>query len=155
MPAAKKTTTAVKKETAAAAKKTATAAKKPAAKTTTTAAKKPAVKTAAKKTSTTAKKTTIAAKKTTTAAKKPAAKKTSVPAGANSSMKVTATEKKLVETYRGASADLKKIAMKVLKGEYSEKSLKLLDMIGGGLANAPESLGDGIGSILGNLFKGK
>ena len=64
--------------------------------------------TAAKKT--TAKKTT--ASKTTTAAKK-----AKTPAGANTTMKVTATEKKLIEAYRLADADAKKQAMSVLKGE--------------------------------------
>ena len=144
MPAAKKTTTT-------AAKKTTTAAKKPA----TTAAKK--TTTAAKKTATTAaKKTTTAAKKTTTAAKKPAttaAKKPATPAGANTSMKVTATEKKVIEAYRSAGADLKKISLKVLKGEYSDTALKVLDTVGGG--GVPESLGDGLGSFIGNLLGGK
>ena len=130
MPAAKKTTTT-------AAKKTTTAARKP----TTTAAKKPA---------------TTAAKKTTTAAKKPAttaAKKPATPAGANTSMKVTATEKKVIEAYRSAGADLKKISLKVLKGEYSDTALKVLDTVGGG--GVPESLGDGLGSFIGNLLGGK
>ena len=70
-------------------------------------------------------------------------------------MKVTATEKKLVEAYRSATADNKKIALKVLKGEYSDTALGILDMVGGGLGKAPESLGDGLGNIIGNLFGGK
>ncbi len=73
---------------------------------------------------TTAKKT--AAKKVTpakeTAAKKTTAKKTS----SSSSMKLTAAEKQLVELYRKASADDKKEALKVLKGE--DKSI--LEIIG-------------------------
>lgn len=73
---------------------------------------------------TTAKKTT--AKKVTpakeTAAKKTTAKKTS----SSSSMKLTAAEKQLVELYRKASADDKKEALKVLKGE--DKSI--LEIIG-------------------------
>ena len=50
-------------------------------------------------------KATQPAKKTT--AKKTTAKKTTTPAGANTSMKVTASEKKLIEAYRGASGELK------------------------------------------------
>ena len=68
-------------------------------------------KTAAKKT--TAKK--IAAKKTTTA-KKPA----STAKSTGTSVKVTATEKKLLELYRAADADTKKAAMALLKGEKSQ-----------------------------------
>lgn len=90
-PAVKKTATTKK---AATAKKT-TAAKKTATAKKTTAAKKPA-----------AKKTTTAAKKTTTA------KKTT-----GTSLKLTATEKKLVELYRDASAATKKEAMEVLKAD--------------------------------------
>lgn len=53
-----------------------------------------------------------AAKKTTTAKKTTAAKKT-----AGTSLKLTATEKKLVELYRNASAATKKEAMEVLKAD--------------------------------------
>ncbi len=71
---------------------------------------------------TTAKKTT--AKKTTSAAKKPAAKKTGTTAkkttSTGSSVKVTATEKKLLELYRAADSDTKKAAMALLKGEKSQ-----------------------------------
>lgn len=64
---------------------------------------------AAKGTST-AKKTT--AKKTTTT------KKTSSSStAAKSSIKVTATEKKLVELYRAADAETRKTALKLLKGD--------------------------------------
>lgn len=80
----------------------ATTTKKPATKKTTTAKKATAKKTTAKKT-TTAK----------TAAKKPAAKKTTT----GTSLKLTATEKKLVELYREASAATKKEAMEVLKAD--------------------------------------
>ena len=74
----------------------------------TTTAKKPAAKkTAAAKKKTTAKKTT-AAKKTTTAKKTTAS---------GTSMKLTATEKKLVELYRAANATTKKEAMEVLKSD--------------------------------------
>ncbi len=77
-----------------------------------------AKKTTSKKT-TTAKKPATTAKKTTTA-KKPAttAKKSTT----GSSVKVTATEKKLLELYRAADADTKKAAMALLKGEKSQLS---------------------------------
>ena len=83
-------------------------------------AKTTAKKTTAKK-ATTAKKP--AAKKTTTA-KKPAAKKPASTAAKTSgtSVKVTATEKKLLELYRAADADTKKAAMALLKGEKSQLS---------------------------------
>ena len=87
-------------------------------------------KTTTKKT--TAKKTTGAAKKTTakktTAKKATTAKKTGT---SGSSVKVTATEKKLLELYRAADADTKKAAMALLKGERSQ----LTDIIGSILDN--------------------
>jgi hypothetical protein len=75
----------------------------------TSTAKASTAKTAAKKT--TAKKTT--AKKATTA-KKTTTKST------GTSVKVTATEKKLLELYRAADADTKKAAVALLKGEKSQ-----------------------------------
>ena len=95
-----------------------------------TTEKKP---TAAKKT-TTRKKPASTEKKTTdakaTAAKKPAAKKKATakkPASTSkkttstgTSVKVTATEKKLLELYRAADGDTKKAAMALLKGEKSQ-----------------------------------
>ncbi len=106
-------------------------------------AKKTSSTTAAKKTSstTTAKKTSST---TTAAAKKTAAPKT--PANANSTMKVTATERKLVETYRAATSAQKKAAGRVLKGECDE----LLDQIN----NTNSGLADTITDFLGNLLGG-
>ena len=79
-------------------------------------------KSTAKKTGTTAKKTT--AKRTAAAAKKPTAKKTGTTAkktsSSGTSVKVTATEKKLLELYREADSDTKKAAMALLKGEKSQ-----------------------------------
>ena len=68
-----------------------------------------AKKLATKKTAT----KTTTAKKTTTARKTSTAKKTTTAA----SIQLTATEKKLVELYRQASADTKKEAMEVLKAD--------------------------------------
>ena len=77
-----------------------------------------------------------------------------MPATANTSMKVTATEKKLVEAYRGASGNLKKIALKVLKGEYSDAAIKILDTVGGGVESGAEGLGNNIGDTITNLLGG-
>ena len=104
-------------------------AKKPAA--STTAAKKPAAK--------------KPAASTATAAKKPAAPKT--PANANSTMKVTATERKLVEAYRAATAAQKKAAGKVLKGEADD----LLDKIN---ATSSGVVGDIVSGIIGSFLNG-
>jgi len=72
-----------------------------------------------KKTTSTAKKTTTASKKATSTAKKTgtSAKKTT---STGTSVKVSATEKKLLELYRAADADTKKAAMALLKGEKSQ-----------------------------------
>ena len=157
---------APKNLSASAAKKT-TAAKTTAAKTTaakTTAAKTTSAKaTAARKTTakTTAAKTTAAkgtaAKKTGTAQKTGSAAKTSTPASAGISMKVTASEKKLVEAYRSANGDMKKVAIKVLKGEYGDKITGLLNVVGGGgvSSSAADSISDTIGNLLSGLLGGK
>ena len=54
------------------------------------------------------------------AAKGSAAKTSSSKSTSNTTMQLTATEKKLVELYRAADSDTKKEAMKVLKGEETE-----------------------------------
>ena len=84
-----------------------------------------------------------AAKKTTT---KSAAAKAKTPANANSTMKVTATERKLVEAYRLADSDAKKRAMSILKGE--ENGLDAL--LGGDVGDkVSDVLEDVLGSFLG------
>ena len=93
---------------------------------------------AAKKT--TARKTTATTRKTTTP---------KTPASANSTMKVTATERKLVEAYRLADSDTKKRTMNLLKGKDD-------GILGGLLGGADISdkvedvLEDVLGGILGN-----
>ena len=67
-------------------------------------------------------------------------------------MKVTAAEKKLIEAYRSASGNQKKISLKVLKGEYADTSLNLLDTVVGGIGSGAEGIGDSIGETLGNLL---
>lgn len=94
---------------------------------------------------TTTKKTTT--KKTTT---KTTEKKPKTPSNANTTMKVTTTEKKLIEYYRLANSDTKKAATKVLKGECSDMIMTLL----GGGEKAADSVADMLGDVLGNLFGG-
>ena len=67
-------------------------------------------------------------------------------------MKVTAAEKKLIEAYRGASGELKKVSLKVLKGEYGDAAIKLLDTVGGGLDSTADGIGGTIGNLIGGLF---
>ena len=95
---------------------------------------------AAKEEGSSAKKTTTTSKKTTTA---------KTPANANSTMKVTATERKLVEAYRLADSDTKKRALNLLKGK--EEGL-LEGILGSGdIADKVEDvLGDVLGGLLGN-----
>ena len=107
--------------------KSGTAAKKPAA---SSAAKKPAASSAAKKPA------------ASSAAKKPAASST------GTSMKVTATEKKLVEAYRKASAENKKLAMNLLQGKAVEESqFNIGSLFSGGL-------GGSVSEFFENLVKG-
>ncbi len=78
--------------------------------------KKPAVKKATTKKATPAKKATTVKKAAASKAgtvKKTVAKKTA----SSATLKLTATEKKLVELYRDASAATKKEAMEVLKAD--------------------------------------
>ena len=94
---------------------------------------------AAKKPASTAK------KPASPAAQKPAAKTQTpkTPANANSTMKVTSTEKKLIEAYRAASADAKKAATKLLKGERED----LLDTI-----NGKDTVGNAVSGFLENAL---
>ncbi len=136
---------------AAAAKKTSSAK--------TTAGKAASGKTSAGKTSSakTSSGKTSAAQKTSSSAGKAASKtanKPAVPANANTTMKVTASEKKLIEAYRGSTSDLKKVALKVLKGEYGDTINKLLSA-GAGSGNAADGLGDMLGDMLSGLLGGK
>lgn len=103
--------------------------------------------TTTKKTTTT-KKITTTKKTTTTTKTNTTEKKPKTPANANTSMKVTTTEKKLIEYYRLADSDTKKAATKVLKGECGEFITNLL----GGGTDAADGLSDVIGDVLENLF---
>jgi len=70
------------------------------------------------------------------AAKGSSSGKTGTSTANKSSMKVTATEKKLVELYRKADSDTKKAAMSVLKGE----GINTGDILNDLLENAVEML---------------
>ena len=64
--------------------------------------------------------TTKTTKTTTTTKTTKTSEKPKTPSNANKTMKVTATEKKLIEAYRLADSDAKKRAMSVLKGESTD-----------------------------------
>ena len=112
-------------------------------------------KTSSSKTSTakTSSKTSskISSSKTSSAKTSSSKTSSSKSSSTGSSMKVTAAEKKIVEAYRGAGSDAKKIALKILKGENLELAevLKLVnvDAFGGGdfLGGIKESLGGLLG----------
>ncbi len=124
------------------------AAAKAGGKTTTakTAAKKTEAETAATgKTGAKATTAKTAEKKTASAAKKPQTADTTV------SMKVTTTEKKLLEAYRKASTDRKKVALKALKGDYDDKLDELTGKKSGDVVSA---VADGISGVLGDLLGG-
>lgn len=77
-------------------------------------------------------------KKTSTAKKTSStAKKTSSSSSNKTSMKVSSTEKRLVELYRKADSDTKKAAMNILKGEETSKE----DILNSILETAVEMLG--------------
>ena len=146
------------KNLSAAAAKTASAKKNPAK---TAAAKTGTTQSTSAKTSAKATAAKTAAKKTE--AKKTEAKKTAAktPANANTSMKVTAAEKKLIEAYRESTSDRKKAALKLLNGEYGDTIDKILSVTNGTTSSsssgssAPEAIGDVLGNLLGGLFGGK
>lgn len=114
-------------------------------------------KTASAKTSstakTTAKKTTSAAAKTSSAS---ASKKTSTAKKTASSstgaITLSTTEKKLVELYREASADDKKLAARILKGEKLEIG-DILPMLMANGANNEEGLLGGLLAKMQGLVK--
>ena len=128
----------------------------PAASRTASASKTTAAKTAAAKKTTTTKKTTsattasAATKKTSSAA----AKKTGTGTAANTTSvsSLSTTEKKLIELYRAADSDDKKLATRILKGE----KLGIADLIPMLMANAAggeDGMPGGLLGMLQNLAK--
>lgn len=71
---------------------------------------------------------TTTAKKTTSSKKTSTAKKATT-STAKTSMKVTSAEKKLVELYRAADADVKKAAVNLLKGKEDSAANSILEDI--------------------------
>lgn len=70
------------------------------------------------------------------------------------SMKLTATEKKLVELYRAADSETKKEAMNLLKGEKNDLLEGLLgSLLGDGKKKESETLFGNLGNILELLNK--
>ncbi len=122
------------------------AAKKTAAKTT---AKTSSAKTAAAKKTATPK--TASAAKTGTASKTTASKKTTTAAKKTSTAAtvkdLSAAEVKLVELYRSATSDNKKLAAKILKGE----GLELGDLLPSLMNNSSNSEDGLLGALLGKM----
>lgn len=90
--------------------------------------------------------------KKTTTAKKTTIKTTTpkTPANANSTMKVTSTERKLVEAYRLADSDAKKRAMNILKGQEDGVLESIL-----GSGDIADTVEDVLGNVLGGLLGNK
>ena len=89
-------------------------------------------------------------KKTTSAsaAKKPASSSAKKTASSGTSMKVSAAEKKLVEAYRKASAENRKLAMNLLEGKAVEDShFNIGSLFSGGI-------GGSVSEFLENLVRG-
>lgn len=120
---------------------------------TSSAAKKTAAKTTTAKSSTAAK--TSAAKKTTAAAKTTASKSTTAKkttaakTSASGASALTATEKKLVEYYRSADSDSKKLATRILKGEKIEIGDVLPVLMNSGAISEDGLLGGILGKMQG------
>ncbi len=90
-----------------------------------------------------ARKTTSGNTSAKTSTKKAATK------SSGTSMKLTASEKKLVEAYRDAGSDERKAALRVLQGDCPEL---LTSLLGGGSSAADgvaDFIGDAIGKMLG------
>ena len=91
--------------------------------------KKPTASTTKKATSSTKKSTDSSAKKSASSTKKTTASAKK----ADDGEKYTAAEKKLVELYRAANADVKKAAVALLKGEKAEGGSVVESLLGGAL----------------------
>ncbi len=95
-------------------------------------------------------KTTAAKKKTTaSAAKTTAAKKTSTTAKKDDGYTLTATEKKLIDAYRSASSENRKLALDLLQGKDIETS-----DASGVSALLQNGLTSGLGGVLETLISG-
>lgn len=96
--------------------------------------------------------------KTKTTQKASSAKKTATPASAGITMRVTATEKRLVLAYRDASTDVRKQALALLQGKEQnplESVLGSLGSSGKGDSATSGGIGDLLGDLLGGVLGGK
>ena len=77
---------------------------------------------------------------------------TATPSTANTSMRVTTTEKKLIEYYRKADSDTKKAATNVLKGKCSDLVPSLISSSTTTTAqgSVADMITDALGSLLGS-----
>lgn len=91
--------------------------------------------------------TSSATKKAT--AEKAAPKKPKTPSNANSTMKVTATERKLIDAYRLADSDTCKRAMALLKGESADLGTLLSD------STISDKVSDVLEDVISGLIGGK
>ena len=131
---------------AAAAKSSSASAKKTTTNKTASAKTSSTAKTTARKTTSAAAKTSAAsASKKTSTAKKTASSSTGA-------ITLSTTEKKLVELYREASADDKKLAARILKGEKLEIG-DILPMLMANGANSEEGLLGGLLAKMQGLVK--
>lgn len=78
-----------------------------------------------------AKKSTYSTKTTAKTTTKTTAKTTTSSTASKSSMQVTASERKLVELYRAANSDTKKMVTRLLKGETDTATELISSLVGG------------------------
>ena len=85
---------------------------------------------------------------------KPTATSSTTVANANTSMRVTSTEKQLITYYRKADSDTKKAATNVLRGKCSDLVPSLIDSgataTGQTQGSVADMISDALGSLLGN-----
>lgn len=129
-------------------------AAKPAASAKTSSAKTSSAKTSSAKTSSaktsSAKTSSAKTSSAKTSSAKPAAK---TPANANSTMKVTDTERKLVDAYRAATSAQKKAALKVLRGEADDQ-LDAVNGTGGAANLAGDLIQNALSGLAESIFGG-
>ena len=98
---------------------------------------------------------TSAAKQTSSAKKTSSSKKPSAAKTAVSALKLTATEKKLVELYRKADTKTKKAAINLLEGDSNAVELIGALLSAKGSGNTGSSCSSGTSDLLNTLLSGK
>lgn len=89
----------------------------------------------------------------TTTSKKTSSKKTSSSKSSSDTLKLTATEKKLVLLYRNADSNTKKAAMNLLKGDSNV--IELIGALFSGKGSESGSSDSGMSDLLNSLLSGK